>query len=332
MVIGIVLAVWQPFSAPAAAPIPAPAATPTVGPIGGVDWCRAGPRFQTALGLSRQAASATSLTDIKGLAILDPTGNNGTGSLYQHETWDDAGFLGPFITDRQGNIYTAPVPLVSLVDNPLEQQNRIYRVDTDSQVMSLFSELPPALPFSGANPFGVVGLAYDCGTDSLYATSLAGPTAGQDAGASSTLISKLNRCWPNLKAWTRWGWPCSTAWAASGSTTPGVWWPRRASSCRTWQGNFVGEPRGEFSFANKATGGRRTIRRIRFTTPGEMTLHTMDFNYSLQVASERKEDVLTYRYDPASDGWTFVKIDTAKRSENRTQITRTTQTFLDSLS
>ena len=218
-----------------------------------------------------------------------PHGNNGPGSLYQHETWDDAGFLGPFITDRQGNIYTAPVPLVSLVDNPPEQQNRIYRVDTDSQVMSLFSELPPALPFSGANPFGVVGLAYDCETDSLYATSLAGSTAGQEVGRIFHVDLKTKQVLAQLEGVDAMG-------VAAFNSVDGkrlYYAPaRHAAEVRSIaldaQGNFVGEPRREFSFANKATGGRRTIRRIRFNTPGEMTLHTMDFNYSLQVPASAK--------------------------------------------
>jgi hypothetical protein len=309
---GAAVAVWQSGRAPAALPTPVPTVTPTPGPIGGVDGCRAGPRFQNGLNLSKQAALATSLTNVKGLAILDPAGSNGQGSIYQHETWDDAGFLGPFITDRHGDIYTAPTPLVSLVDNPPELQNRIYRVDSDSQVMAKFLELPSAQPSSGANPFGVVGLAYDCETESLYATSLAGSTAGQEAGRIFHIDLKTQQVLDQLEGVDAIG--VGVFNGAGGkrlyfgtARTPAV-----RSIALDAQGNFVGEPRDEFSFARQVVGGRRTVRRIRFLPSGEMTLNAMDFNYSLQVASKRQEDVLTYRYDPATDRWTFVKIEAAQ--------------------
>ena len=304
---GAAVAVLRPSRAPAAPPTPVPTVTPTPGPIGAVDGCRAGPRFQHSLGLGKQAALATSLTNVKGLAIVDFEGNNGEGRIYQHETWDDAGFLGPFITDRRGDIYTAPVPLVSLVDNPPELQNRIYRVDSDSQVMSMFAELPPAQPASGASPFGVVGLAYDCETDSLYASSLAGSTAGQEVGRIFHIDLKTQQVLAQLEGVDAMG--VGVFNGAGGkrlyfgtARTPAV-----RSIALDAQGNFVGEPRDEFSFARQVLGGRRTVRRIRFLPTGEMTLNAMDFNFSLQVASKRQEDVLTYRYDPATDRWTFVK-------------------------
>ncbi len=309
---GIGLAVWLWRPAPAATPPPTAASTATVGPVGGVDGCRAGPRFQSSLGLSNQAVLTTSLTDVKGLAILDPAANNGQGGIYQHESWDDAGFLGPFITDRRGHIYTAPVPLVSLVDNPPEQQNRIYRVDTDSQVMALYIELPWAQPPSGANPFGVVGLAYDCETDTLYATSLAGSTASQTLGR----IFHIDLAEARVLAQAD-GIDAMGVGVFNGVKGKRLYFglaraPEVHSIALDAQGNFVGEPRREFSFASHVVAGRRTVRRIRFGTEGVMTLHMIDFNFTLQVAGKRQEDVITYSYDPASDTWTFVKVEAAR--------------------
>lgn len=309
---GIMLALWLPDRMPAVVPTPAPSATPTVGPIGRVDGCRAGPRFQTSLGLSEQAALATSLTNIKGLAIVDPMGNNGQGSIYQHETWDAAGFLGPFITDRHGDIYTAPVPMVSLVENPPELQNRIYRVDSDSQVLSLFVELPPAQPPSGASPFGVVGLAYDCETESLYATSLAGSTAGQEVGRIFHIDLKTRQVLDQLEGVDAMGVGVFNGVHGKRLYFGMARTPAVRSIALDAQGNFVGEPRAEFSFAAETVGGRRTVRRIRFNATGEMTLNLIDFNYSLQAASQRLEDVMTYHYDPATDRWTFVRIAAAQ--------------------
>lgn len=296
---------------------PPPAAEPSSGApeaalVGAVDECRSGPRFQTALNLSPQAALATTFTNVKGLAIFDPAGNNGQGSLYQHPTWDDAGFLGPFITDRRGDIYVAPAPLVSVVENPPELQNRIYRVDSNNQEMALFLDLPWSQPPSGGNPFGVVGLAYDCETESLYATSLAGSTASQQLGRIFRIDLKTGQVTSQLDGIDAMG-----VSAFNGAEGKRLYYglarsPEVYSVALDAQGNFVGEPRLEYSFAGDTVGGRRTARRIRFSGADTMRLSLMDFNYSLQVASARQEDVVTLGYDADSDSWNFLKIDAAQ--------------------
>lgn len=312
LIVGV--AVWVGTRARPEGPRGEPTAAPTVAAvaIGPVDGCRAGPRFQSALGLGPRAALVTALTDVKGLAVLDPDGNEGRGRVYQHATWDDAGFLGPFITDRHGHIYTAPVPLVSLVDNPPEQQNRIYRVDSDTQQMALYVELPWAQPPSGANPFGVVGLAYDCETESLYASSLAGSTAREEVGRLFRVDLTTGQVAAHYDGVDAMG--VAVFNGADGkrlyyglARRPEVW-----SVGLDAAGNFVGEPRLEFSYAQHVAGGRRTARRIRFQGGDTMVLNLMDFNYTLQVAGQRREDLLFYRYDPAAARWEFVRFEVAQ--------------------
>ncbi|MER2600056.1 MAG: hypothetical protein ABTQ73_11095 [Caldilineales bacterium] len=276
-------------------------------PVGPADGCRAGPRFQTALGTSAQAALATNLTNIKGLAIFDPAANSGQGSLYQHPSWDDAGYLGPFFSDRDGNIFTAPVPLVSLVDNPPDQQNRVYRVDTDTQAMSLFAELPAAQPASG-NPFGVVGLAYDCDTNSLYASSIAGSTAAQEVGRIFHLDAATGQLLDQLDNVDAMGIGVFNSTEGKRLYIAHIRTQQISSIALDALGRFTGEPRLEFSYAGHIAGGRAVVRRIRFTNAQQIVMNMMDFNYSLQVASEQIEDLLTYQYDPASNAWTFTSL------------------------
>ena len=76
------------------------------------------------------------------------------------------------------------------------------------------------------------------------------------------------------------------------------------------KGDFVGEPRFEFSFADLPTEGRQTVRRIRFGTGTDATLYLMAFNYTLQVAGERQETVLQFSYDPFTDVWSQAKTGT----------------------
>lgn len=134
-----------------------------------------------------------------GLAVVDPAGNNGQGSLYQHPSWDDAGYLGAWTYDRDGNIYAAPVPLVSLVENPPDQQNQVYRVDSDSQAMAEWV-VPARGPASlRRQPLrrGGAGLRLRHGLALRHLAGL-GSTAGQEVGLISTST------WPAARWWRRW--------------------------------------------------------------------------------------------------------------------------------
>jgi len=275
-------------------------------PIGGVTACQSRPRFTAGLGLGARAALGTSVEGLKGLAVLDPeAGAAGRPPVYQHATWDDAGYLGPWVYDRVGNIYVAPVPLVSLEENPPERQNKVYRVDTDTQVMAEYVDLPAAQPPSGANPFGVIGLAYDCDTDSLYATSVAGSTATEEVGR----VFRVDLATGTVAA-RRDGVDAFGAAVFNGARGKRLYYglaraPELYSIGLDERGDFAGEPRLELSLAALQSGTGDKIRRVRFGAGPAMTLHAYDFTYSLQVASERQERLFTFAYDAAGDTWSF---------------------------
>lgn len=295
---------WLAACAPAAPATVAPEPTaPPARTLSGADLCRRGPRFTATLGFSQQASIGTAIQGVKGLAIVDPAGNNGQGSLYQHPSWDDAGHLGAWTYDRRGNVYVAPAPLVSLVENPPELQNRIYKVDSDSQIMAEWVDLPAALPPSGANPYGVVGLAYDCDTELLYASSLAGSTAGQEVGRIFAIDLATGQVLDTLEGSDAMG-----VGVFDGSQGKRLYYgltrrPEVWSIALDEQGRFAGEPRFELSLAGLPTEGRQTVRRIRFGEGTGATFYLMNFNYTLQVAGERQETILPFSYDPFSDTW-----------------------------
>ncbi len=299
--------VWLAACAPATpSPVAVEPTAPPARTLSGADLCRRGPRFTAAMGFSQQASIGTAIQGVKGLAIVDPAGDNGQGSLYQHPTWDDAGYLGAWIYDRRGNVYVAPAPLVSLIENPPEQQNKIYKVDSDSQVMAEWVDLPAALPPSGANPYGVVGLAYDCDTELLYAASLAGSTAGQEVGRIFVVDLATGQVLDTLEGIDAMG-----VGVFNGSQGKRLYYgltrrPEVWSIALDGEGRFVGEPRFELSLADLPTEGRQTVRRMRFGSGADATFYLVNFNYTLQVAGERQETILQFVYDPFSDTWSAV--------------------------
>jgi hypothetical protein len=176
----LAIGLWRANSPATQARAPVPEAT---------DTCRANPQFRadpTVLGAAiDQGAEATSAPGTlalsiegreKGLALIA----GGTQASYQHATWDDAGYLGAIAYDREGNIYAAPTPRLSLVDNPLAGVTSLWRVDSATAEMRPFVTLPGAA--NERNPFGVLGLFYTCDNNTLYAGTVTGSTPSNEQG------------------------------------------------------------------------------------------------------------------------------------------------------
>ena len=91
--------------------------TVPVAPVA-VDGCRVTPQFVATASPSSNVALAT---DGREMGLVLRTVDGGT-PVYQHPTWDDAGYLGAIAYDQAGNVYAAPTPRLSLADNPLAGQ------------------------------------------------------------------------------------------------------------------------------------------------------------------------------------------------------------------
>ena len=242
-----------------------------------------------------------------GLILRDSAGN---GRYYQHETWDDAGNVGPFAYDGTGTIYLGPVPLASLQTNPTAEQNWIYQVDSQTAVMSKFRELPWPLPPSGANPFGVTGLTYDCDTNSLYAASIAGSTAQEEVGAIYQIDLETGETISQLDDLDAIGLGIFNGTAGKRlyyglARSPEVY----SIGLDANTGEFYGEPRFEFSLAAQPGGSFDNAHRIQFTEDGRMIVKGIEFSYSLQVASDPQRNIYTFQHEPAADGWTFLTVE-----------------------
>lgn len=271
--------------------------------IGEVTYCRSIPRFAQAMGYT-QASVLSTVGKEKGLVLFDPPGTTGGDpkNIYQHPTWDDAGYFGAPVTDRSGNIYLAPAPRVSLLDNPPEQQNTIYKVDTDTGVMAEFIKLPPAAPLSPNNPFGLLSLAYDCDTESLYASSVAGSTRTDEVGRIFRIDLKTGKVASQFDGVDAFG-----LGVFNGVTGKRLYFgaaraPEVRSVALDGRGDFAGKPRLEFSMAGLGAEGDEKARRILFTT-NTMEIRAMEFEFNLIATSERQQSVYQLRYNASVDAW-----------------------------
>lgn len=272
---------------------------------GVADACRAMPAFISKAGLGTQVAIDTQQRGFTGLRLL----NVQTGKAWQHPTWDDAGHVGAFVRDKGGNIYLAPTPEVSLAENPPALQNRIYRIDAHSGEMALWLELPAVAPPSQSNPFGAMGLFYDCDTDSLYASSLAGSTPKQANGrvyrialADKAVASQLE------------GVDAIGVGVFNGVKHKRLYFGSARSSdvysvALDAKGDFTADVRHEFALATLPDGNTTSVRKFEFAgRQGQFVMQAKELEFGFRLLAENNLHKRTYRfsYQAGQDVWQFV--------------------------
>jgi hypothetical protein len=301
MLVGALALLMSATSAKPITPTATPRPTRPARAGGTVDYCRALPKFRDTLGFGQQAAMSTLERGVMGAVMVEPAANSQVRA-YQHPTWKSAGYLGHVVFDRKGDVYTFPAPYVSLIDNPPEKQNMIYRIDGVTAVMTPFLTLPSAAPTSDQNPFGVMGLVYDCDTNSLYASSVAGSARDAEVGRIYRIdmnTGKIASTFDNLDVFGM--------GIYMGATGKRLYF----GSARTAEvysvavnedGDLVGDTKLELSIPDQ----NYKARRIIFDRNGGMQVRGYPFDFTLVVTSERNEKIFNYALDAASGKWKLV--------------------------
>lgn len=295
-----------------------PASVPFVGPIGAANACRQNPYFAAAQGLPESLSISTNERLIRGLVVYDSSFTPdqvvlGAPGVYQHPTWDDAGYLGPVATDSEGNIYTAATPRTGLLENPPEKSNIVYKIDSRSGEMRPLVDLPAAAPPAAGNPFGIMGLTYDCNTDSLYVASVMGSTFDSEVGRIYQVDARTGEVRDMLEGVDALG-----VAAFNGTSGKRLYFgaarkPELRSVALDRNGRFMAldepapaGPRTDVLLAELGEGYDLRARRISFSAAGnEMVVRAVEFYYTMVAASEVRSVNFTFAYDEAGDSWTF---------------------------
>jgi hypothetical protein len=297
----------QPVVPAATTPVAQTAASTKQWPFGAAARCATNPKFVATFGFDEQrAALSTSERTVRGLVLIE-IGANGDlsqkGRRYQHETWDDAGYLGPIARDGLGNVWAAPVPVISTLFNPTINQNDLWRADAVSGVLTKALSLPPAAQPDETNPYGILGLALDCDTNSLYVSSVLGSTRRQENGrlyridlASGQVRSQLD------------GIDVIGMGVFNGSRGKRLYFgTARRSEIRSIalddSGNFAGQARIDINLEGKGPRGDDKARRISFLPNNDMQVFGIEFGFNLIAPTEKQETQYRFRYDAAADTW-----------------------------
>lgn len=277
----------------------------------GIIPCQRQPAFIKELGFDpARSAFSTSEKRMQGLVLiqLGPGPGDSTGKKYwQDPSWKQFGHLGPITTDHNGNVYTAPVPVINVLDNLPGKQNIIYRVDGKTGSMKPLTDLPAAGKPTEENPFGLLGLYFDCHGKKLYASSVAGSTRNQEKGKLFAVDPDNGKVIDEL-----------TGRDALGICVGGITGEKRLffGSSRTSEvysieltkeGRFTGSARKELSLDLLGPRGDDKARRIRFDKNGDMMIFGVEFNFNLTAPTEKQETIYRFRYDPEEKKWDFVQ-------------------------
>lgn len=269
--------------------------------------CLAQPYYLSQTGLNpRTAALSTAEKKIKGLVLIEynQDGNSFVrGKTWQHPSWSQHGWLGPIASDEKGNSYVAPVPVISVLDNPASEQNIVYKIDSRTAEMKPLIALPVTDSQSHDNPYGLLGLYFDCHARILYASSVAGSDRDHEKGViyaidpeAGTVIDKLEGI------------------DAIGLCVGGITGEKKlylGSSRHPFiysigidsKGKFTGALQQEISLDMLGPRGDDKARRLRFDKTGTMQVFGIEFNYNLTAASEKQESVYYFTYDAGTKKW-----------------------------
>ena len=260
--------------------------------------CATVPKFIAKLGL--QGNASFDVSEAHRLVLLVPAPDSDAVSKYQNQSWSEAGLVGAFALDRSGNVYVAPSPRLGPGVKAAKPQNVIYKVDTNTGNLAPYVTLPDANAPSPANLFGIVGLAYDCDTNSLYVSSVAGSTAAQEAGHIYRIDLNLGAVAGRMDNVDALGLTVGRDKNGKALYFGSARTPQLRAVNLDAMGNFGGAARG----VGTLTETQRALR-LSTVSPTAMMVQATEFN--LTNADTAQGTLIRFQYDSASDRWNPAK-------------------------
>lgn len=270
--------------------------------------CKGNSAFIKTMGFDpRFSYFSTSDMKVMGLQLLqsDQPGNPQARIVktFQHPSWKKGGYLAPILIDQSGNIYTSPAPFINILNNPIANNNTIYRIDAQSGEMQEFMRLPAADSINEQNPFGIIGMIYLCETGTLYVSSVAGSRLHKEDGHIYAIDIKSKTIIDQLDHTDALGLGISYA---AGKRQLFFGSARNADVnmiTLNAAGKFTGKPQMAFMLQNTGAGGDDRVRRIKADNSGNLQVYCMEFGFNLIAAREKKETLYTYSYDESEKKW-----------------------------
>lgn len=274
----------------------------------GIRDCRVMPQFSTKIGydLSKSAFSTSEKKKI-GLTFIELS-EKGNNKIYQHPSWSKAGYLSAIAITEKGEVYTVPTPVVNILYNKPEEQNFLYRVHPQTAELQKVASFPSLAKPNTNNPFGFLGLAYDCDSKVLYATSIMGSTEEQENGIvyaiqlpSYKVIDKIEKVdFMGVGVVMKGKEKRLMLGKIRGGTIVSV--------LLKSDGTFNGLLEQEFSLDGLGERGDDVARKIRMSVDGTLTITGTQFYYNLTAPTEKPETKYILKYSDEQKRWMLLQI------------------------
>lgn len=274
-----------------------------------LDACAGMPAFARRLRFVGGLFLSTNLKNRDGLFLMGHL-PNGRLASWRHPDWAETGPVSAYARDRQGNIYLAATPFVQAADDAAWRYRTIWKIDSASGAIKPWLTLPVAGKPHAGNPYGILGMAYDCTGDALYVTSVMGSDYDSKKGIVYRIGIASGQVEKILKGLDAMG----VLVIANRHGKQLLLGSARSSAVLSVpldrQGAVAGKPRVLFRL-QQAKGGRDDrARRFILNRTGQLKIKAMDFDYTLRTASEAEERWYYYRYQPDKAQWSFSRVET----------------------
>jgi hypothetical protein len=270
--------------------------------------CKKNPQFIASMGFSpAKSYLSTSEERIMGLVLIEseiPGNPNARKTkVSQHPSWKRGGWLAPILIDDKGGIFTAPAPFINILDNPIANNNTIYKVDNATGEMNEFLKLPFADSINTDNPFGIIGMAYLCETHTLYVSTVAGSKRYEEKGHIYAVNSATGKIIDQINNTDAMGMGITYA---TGKRQLYFGTGRNSeikSIALSSSGKFSGSPQFALSIEGLGPRGDDKVRKIRTDQFGNLIIHGMEFNFNLIAPREKQETIYQFSYNDEEKKW-----------------------------
>lgn len=276
----------------------------------GMSPCRSTAPFIKTLGFDPTRSSlSTDEPGRMGVVLVEhprKIADSASQRTYQDVSWNVNGWMGNTTTDMEGNMYTAPLPSENEDGKPLSQMNKVFKIDSETGVMAVLTELPEPDSTTGVVPFAVLGIYYDCHGKKLYVSSIAGSTAAKEKGVIYVIDPEDGAIEDRLL-----GYDAASVFVGGITGEKRLYFGGLRSSdiysvALTGKGNFKGDVRSEGTLSHIATPDNIRARSIRFDENGNLLVTGSVFNFDVSDARIKSEASFQFSYDRDKKKWTLV--------------------------
>lgn len=273
--------------------------------------CKGIPQFMQKLGFDPvRSAMSSQENRQRGILLIelqDPKNTSGKRlKQYQDPSWLIPGYVGSITTGRSGDIYVLPKANVNTLYNSPKNQNTIYRIESSSGILSAWINLPMKRLPDQQNATGLTSAYYDCESDALIVSSIAGSTQLEEIGKVYTVQVKDISYKPILENIDVLG--VLTARLNNekrlfyGLTRRSEVWSIALDNSN----NPIGNSRKEISVEGLGPRGDDKIRKMRMDTQGTLIMYGTPHYYNLTAPVIRQETVYTFQYDINKNTWKLI--------------------------